>query len=95
MENIKKKLSEAIKRDGEFYLLNEELNDELLYQLVYDNYFKNLTVEDIKEFVTISSDSTHDVRVRTKTASFNIKLIINFSVDDRIDLLNSYISNTY
>jgi hypothetical protein len=97
MQNIKKKLSEAIKENGQFFILNEPLNNELIYQIIFDTYFKDLTVEDIKEFVNISSSETslYSLTSRSKMASFNIKLIMNFSMNDRIDLLNSSTSNAY
>jgi len=97
MENIKKKLSEAIKENGQFFILNEPLNNELIYQIIFDTYFKDLTVEDIKEFVNINSSETslYSLKSRSKLASFNIKLIMNFSMNDRIDLLNSSTSNAY
>ena len=95
MNNIKIKLTEAIKENGQFFMLNEPLNDELIYQIIYDTYFKDLTVDDIKEFVniTISDSSTHPLQYRSKLASFNLKLIMNFSMNDRFDKLNDVINN--
>ena len=97
MENIKKKLSEAIKENGQFFILNEPLDNELIYQIIFDTYFKDLTVDDIKEFVDITSseNSLYPLTSRNKMASFNIKLIMNFYMNDRIDLLNSSTSNAY
>lgn len=79
--------------NGEFFFLSEPLNDELIYQIIFDTYFKNLTVEDIKEFVNITyagaQDSPND---RTKLASFNLKLIMNFTEQNRFDKLNDVLN---
>ena len=97
MENIKKKLSEAIKENGQFFMLNEPLDNELIYQIIFDTYFKDLTVEDIKEFVDINTSETslYSLTSRSKVASFNLKLIMNFSVNDRFGKLKDSLLNAY
>lgn len=89
MENIKRKLIGSIRANGEYFFMNEPLNDELIYQIIFDTYFKDLTVEDIKEFVNISYPSK-DFRfnIDTRVASFNLKLIANFTFEDRMNKLN-------
>lgn len=94
MENIKRKLIEAIRDNGrEYFFLSEPLNDELIYQIIFDTYFKNLTVEDIKEFVNITyAGAQGSPNDRTKLASFNLKLIMNFTEQDRVNKLNDVLN---
>jgi len=90
MDNIKTKLTEAIKKDGEYFFINEPLNDELIYQIIFDNYFKNLSVDDIKEFVNISYPTENfRFNMDTRIASFNLKLIMNFTMEDRFNKLKA------
>lgn len=94
MENIKRKLIEAIGDNGrEYFFLSEPLNDELIYQIIFDTYFKNLTVEDIKEFVNITyAGAQGSPNDRAKLASFNLKLIMNFTEQDRVNKLNDVLN---
>lgn len=88
MENIKKKLSDAINQHGQFFMLNKPLNDEIIYQIIFDTYFKNLTVDDMKDIVNISyptGPSRFDMD--TRIASIYIKLIMHFTEDQRFDKL--------
>ena len=90
MESIKKNLREAIKEYGQFFVLNEPLNDELIYQIIFDTYFKDLTDEDIKEIVEIKPPKNYPVECREKTAYVNLKLTIDFYISERSEKLNYF-----
>ena len=93
MDNIKENLEKAINQiDVRYFHLHNELNNELIYQTIYDNYFKNLTVEDIKSFVNISYSTVEDDRrCETRTASIYLKMILHFTKSKRIEILNDFI----
>ena len=93
MDNINEKLQIAIRRSSiKFFYLDHELDDKLIYHTIFDTYFKNLTVEDIKEFVNISLGiSDLDEHGETKTASFALKMILHFTKSKRIEILNDFI----
>lgn len=95
--DIKSELLNAIERGGSsFVMLDEPLNDELIYRKIFDTYFKNITLEEVKEFVNISNVSlVQGDNSRNKKASFNLKLIIDFSIEDRINLLKSELELDY
>ncbi len=74
----------ALSGDKQFYCLNQELNDEILYQFIFDNIIKNITLEDMKQLVSITPvPCTH----RKVTAAFNIKFIGDFSLNTRMNIL--------
>lgn len=93
-EDIKSKLVEAIKLNGPEYLhLHGPLNEEVIYQTIYDRYFKNITIDDIRELVDISSPDTSNYHLSSRTlkASFNLKLITHFTIEDTMNLLDQEI----
>ena len=94
METNKKKLREAIREYGQFFILNEPLNDELIYQIIFDTYFKDLTVEDIKEIVDIKPARNYPVDRKNKTAYVNLKLTVDFSMSERFEKLNYFTTTT-
>jgi hypothetical protein len=92
-KDLKIKLGDAIKEHEKYFILNEPLNDELIYQTIYEIYFKNITLEDIRGIVNISftdsSNANYHHNDRAKTASIKLDLKTHFSINDRIEMLDN------
>lgn len=82
---MKESVLKAFERHQEYFMMDKELTEKSVAHFIYDNFIKNITVEDVEKMLI-----THPspIPITQIDANFCLKFSGRFSLPQRVQILN-------